>query len=73
MADKSPPTYIEARIAVAAHTMLLPCLDGAPPMLIWSDRPIADGATDLFRSAIHQCKPVPTVLNRRRTPVPATA
>lgn len=67
------PTYIEARIASAAHTMLLPCHDGSPPMLIWSDRPLEDGVTELFRAAIHQCKPVPTVLNRRRIPVPATA
>lgn len=65
------PTHVDRMIAAAPYVHLLPCKDGGPPMLIFSERPLAEAVTDLFRSAIRNCKPVPTVLGRRaqRTPV----
>lgn len=62
-------TFIARTLASTLHVHLLQCKDGGPAMLIFSERPLVEGVTDLFRSAIRACKPVPTVLGRRRTSV----
>lgn len=62
-------TFIARTIADALHVHLLQCKDGGPAMLIFSKRPLCEGVTDLFRNAIRNGKPVPTVLGRRRSTI----
>lgn len=59
-------TFIARALANASHAHLLQCKDGGPAMLIFSERPLVEGVTDLFRNAIRNGKPVPTVRGRRR-------
>lgn len=65
--DESPlGAYLEARIASAPYVYRLTCEDGST-LLGFSFRPVEDAVCDIFRDAIHNGKPVPTVLGRRES------
>lgn len=57
--------FIDRLIADAPHVHWLECEDGSPPQLVFAYRPLTEGVAALFRGAIHNCKPVPTVLGKR--------
>lgn len=54
--------FIDQRIASAPYKLLLPRHDGGAPMLVISQRPMAEAITDMLGAAMQRCKPVPSVL-----------
>lgn len=65
-----PPLYAIQVRANACHTWAFLSADGKRMIPVYSDRPIGDEATAMLRDAIRACKPVPTVLGRRKSPAP---
>lgn len=58
------PVHTHKALAAAKHKCFVESYertDGGPGYWSVCDRPIADAATDMLRSALHACKPVPRV------------
>lgn len=59
--QRSDPLYFLQVLADAKHKHFVEGMNGGPGFWEVSDHPIEVVATEVFRSAIHAYKPVPTV------------
>lgn len=68
------PAYLNSVLAAAKYKYFVSSEergDGGPGYWSVCDRSFAEAATDMLRSAIRACKPVPSILGNQRRSTPA--
>lgn len=71
---RAEPTHLLKMLAKTKHKHYVSSgdrTDKGPGFWEMSDYPINEVATEIFRSAIRSCKPVPSVTNRSQSRVPS--